>query len=175
MFEKVVEIPEGVEVEIDGYSVKVRGKLGEVNKTFKVWRKDVKIEKIDNKIRVYSESERRKTKAMVGTVAAHIRNMIIGVTKGYTYKLKIIYSHFPVTVKVDGNKVYIQNFLGEKKPRVATIAENTKVEVKGSDVIVTGIDKDNVGKTASNIEQACRIVGKDRRRFIDGIYLYSKE
>ncbi|OYT42354.1 MAG: 50S ribosomal protein L6 [Candidatus Aenigmarchaeota archaeon ex4484_224] len=175
MAEKFVEIPENVEIEIDGYKVKVKGPKGEIEREFKVWRKDVFLEKKDNKVRVWSESDKRKTKAMVGTIAAHIRNMINGVTKGFVYKLKIVYSHFPVNVKVEGDKVVIQNFLGEKVPRIAQIVgKNTRVEVKGEDVIVKGIDIEEVGTTASNIEQACRIVGKDRRRFIDGIYIYER-
>ncbi|MEM0333482.1 MAG: 50S ribosomal protein L6 [Candidatus Aenigmatarchaeota archaeon] len=173
IFVKKLNIPENVKVEINGNKVKVIGPKGELVKEFKI-PVDVKISMEDNQIKVYTENERRKIKAITGTIAAHIRNMIEGVTNGYVYKLKIIYSHFPVTVKVEGDKVIIQNFLGERTPRIAKIVGNTKVEVKGQEIIVSGIDIDAVGQTAGNIEQATRITGKDRRVFQDGIFIVSK-
>jgi len=173
IFEKKVKIPENVKVSIEGNRVKVSGPKGELEKTFKI-PKDVKVEIVENNVRVFSENERRKIKAIVGTIAAHIRNMIEGVQNGYVYKLKMVYSHFPFTVKVEGDKVIIQNFLGERTPRIAKIIGNVKVEVKGQEIIVSGIDIDAVGQTAGNIEQATRITGKDRRVFQDGIFIVSK-
>jgi len=173
MFDKEVKVPEEVKVEISGNKVKVVGPKGELEKSF-IIPKDVKVEIVEGKVRVYTENERRKIKAIAGTIAAHIRNMIEGVTKGYVYKLKIIYSHFPISVKVEGDRVIIQNFLGERKPREAKIVGNTKVEIKGQEIIVSGIDIDAVGQTAGNIEQATRIVGKDRGVFQDGIFIVSK-
>lgn len=173
IFEKKVKIPSEVKVSIEGNKVKVVGPKGELEKSFKI-PKDVKVELGEEFVKVFSENERRKIKAMVGTIAAHIRNMIEGVVKGYTYKLKVVYSHFPVTVKVENDKVVIQNFLGERTPRIAKIVGNTKVEVKGQEIIVSGIDIDAVGQTAGNIEQATRITGKDRRVFQDGIFIVSK-
>lgn len=111
---------------------------------------------------------------MVGTIRAHINNMIKGVTEGFTYKLKIRYAHFPMKVSVKGNEVIIENFLGEKHPRRARIMEGVTVKISGEDVIVTGIDKEKVGQTAANIEQATRIKGRDPRVFQDGIYIVEK-
>jgi large subunit ribosomal protein L6 len=100
--------------------------------------------------------------------------MIIGVTKGFEYRLKIVYSHFPVTVKIEGDKALIHNFLGERQPRIAKIVRGSKVEVKGDEIKVSGIDIEAVGQTAANFEQATRIIGKDRRIFMDGIYITQK-
>ncbi|MGC8993322.1 MAG: 50S ribosomal protein L6 [Candidatus Aenigmatarchaeota archaeon] len=173
MFVKEVKIPNEVNIEIKGNKVKVSGPKGTLEKSF-IIPKDIKVEIVENKVRVSTENEKRKIKAIAGTIAAHIRNMIEGVTKGYVYKLKIIYSHFPVTVKVEKDRVIIQNFLGERKPREAKIVGDVKVEVKGQEIFVSGIDIDAVGQTAGNIEQATRIVGKDRRVFQDGIFIVSK-
>lgn len=174
MFVKEIVIPEEVIVDISGNKIKVSGPKGELEKELKLT-KEIRIEKIGNKIKVSSESERRKIKAMVGTTSAHIRNAIKGVTKGYTYKLKVVFSHFPMTVKVEGDKVIIQNFLGERTPRIAKIVGNTKVEVSGTDITVSGIDIDSVGLTAHNLELATRRTGYDKKVFQDGIYIYSKE
>ena len=174
MAKREVEIPEGVSIEVEGKRVRVSGERGSIERTFKYFY-DVEIKKEGNKVVISSPSDRRKVKALVGTIAAHIRNMIKGVTKGFTYKLKIVYSHFPMTVKVDGNRVVISNFLGERAPRIASIVGNAKVEVRGQEVWVKGINLEEVAQTAANIEQACRIVGKDRRVFQDGIYIFAKE
>ncbi len=170
MYSKEITIPEGVTIEVDTNKVKVSGGKGEVKREFKL-AYDIKIRKQDNKITVVSESSDRKAKALVGTIIAHIRNMVKGVTEGYTYRMKIVYSHFPMNVKVDGDKVITQNFIGERTPRIAKIAGDTQVKIEGQDVTITGINLEDVGLTASSIELSCRIVGYDKRRFSDGIYL----
>ena len=166
-------IPEGVSIQIDNKHVKVTGPKGELNKTFKYFH-DIKIENKDGKFFVNSPSDRKKTKAMMGTIIAHVRNMVKGVTEGYIYRMKIVYSHFPVTVKIEGDKVIVDNFLGESIPRIAKIMGNTQIKVEGQDVIVSGPNKDDVGQTCGNIEQACRITKFDRRVFQDGIYIDEK-
>lgn len=176
MYEKEIEIPEGVNAEVSESSVKISGEKGQLQREFKgIF--DIKIEKSDDgkKIKVWSESDERKKKATVGTIIAHIRNMIHGVTAGYTAKLKIIYSHFPFTLKIEPSKVLIQNFIGEKTPRISKIVgDDTKVEVKGADVTITGTDIEAVGQTAANMEQATKIQEHDRRIFQDGIYITEK-
>jgi len=172
MYSTELKIPENVKVEIEGNKVKVSGEKGELERIFD--EKEIKISLSEGKIIISSESERKEFRALVGTIAAHIKNMIEGVTKGFTYRLRVVYSHFPVTVKIEGDKVLIQNFLGERVPRVAKIVGKTQVKVEGSDLIVTGINIEEVGQTAANIEQACRIIGYDRRKFMDGIYIVSK-
>jgi len=171
---KSVKIPEGVIVEVKGKVVKVRGPKGEVIRDFSHARK-VGISVLKNEVIVEGSFLRRKEVALVYSVAAHIRNMINGVTKGYRYWLKVIYSHFPITVKVEDGRVLIINFLGEKSPRVAKIVGNAKVRVLKNDVIVEGNNVEEVGQTAANIERATKISGFDRRVFVDGIYIYKKE
>jgi large subunit ribosomal protein L6 len=172
MYSKEIAIPEGTTIDINGTRVQVSGPKGRLEKEFKI--SEIKIEKSEKKVKAFSESERRKVKSVVGTVVAHIRNMFEGVKEGYTYKLKVVFSHFPVTVKTEGNKILIQNFLGERTPRVAKIVGNSKVEIKDQDITITGIDLEEVSQTSGNIEQACRVIGYDRRRFPDGIFITSK-
>jgi large subunit ribosomal protein L6 len=100
--------------------------------------------------------------------------MIKGVTKGFTYKLKIVFSHFPISVKVEDKTVRIENFTGERSPRLARILGESKVTVKSEDVVVQGIDLEEVSQTAANIEQATRVKVKDPRVFLDGIYVYER-
>ena len=135
----------------------------------------MKIEKIDNKIVLKTDSDRRRIKAVAGASEADIKNMIKGVTKGVTYKLKIVYSHFPINLKLQGNSLLIENFLGEKYPRKAQILNGATVNIKGRDIEVQGIDKEVVAQTAANIEHATSIKKWDPRVFQDGIYIHEKD
>ena len=170
---KVVEVPEGVQVEVEGKVVKVKGPLGELKRDFSHAPVEIRLD--GNKVIVEAYWPKKRERAMIGTVAAHIRNMITGVTKGFTYKMKIVFTHFPIQVTVEGDKVVIRNFLGERAPRIAKILPGVKVEVQKEDVLVKGIDIEAVGQTAANIEQATKVKGKDVRVFLDGIYIYEKQ
>jgi len=163
------EAPEGVELKPTGRTVEVSGPKGKLTRTFDLPKITLKVE--GRKILIESDSARRKDKAAVSTVRAHIWNMCKGVTDGFTYKLRVVYSHFPITIKVDGKRVVIQNFLGERSSRVAKIVGDTKVEVGGEDITVKGIDKEDVGQTAYNIERATSIKHRDLRTFQDGCYI----
>lgn len=167
-----IAVPEGVSVEVIGNVVKVKGPKGELERELKY--PGVKIFIEDGKVVVYKEFPRRRDIAIVRTFSAHINNMIRGVTKGFTYKLKAVYSHFPMTVKVKGDEVLIENFLGERAPRRAKILPGVTVKVMGTEIVVEGIDREKVGQTAANIEQATKVRGRDRRVFQDGIYIVEK-
>jgi large subunit ribosomal protein L6 len=175
--ERVVEIPEGVEVSVEGdditgYILKAKGPKGENTRKLKF--RGILIEKQDSKIRVYSSERKTRMKAMVGTFASHIRNLIKGVSEGFEYKLRVVYAHFPVKVRVEGDEVIIENFLGEKYPRRSKIVGRTQVRVEGNEITVSGIDKEECGQTAANLEQTTRIKNLDQRIFQDGIYIVEK-
>lgn len=171
--ENSVDIPEGVTLNLDGRSVTVQGNKGQVARDFSHTRLD--LEHTGSSLKIWAMNPRKKEAALVNTITAHVKNMIKGVTDGYTYKLKIVFVHFPMTVRVQGKTFVIQNFIGERQDRYADIAGNAKVTVQGEDVIVTGVDIEEVSQTAANIQQACKIKKKDLRKFLDGIYVYSKE
>lgn len=174
--EMAIEIPDGINVEVEKFKVKVSGPKGTLEKDFysPMFAKEIAIKKIDNKIMISSESKRKKVKAMVGTIKSHILNMAKGVKEGFTAKLKIVYMHFPFTVKITGKEILVNNFLGEKTPRKTTIVGDCKVEIKGDEIIVTGINKEDVGATFSNLEHVTWIKARDRRVFQDGIFVTEK-
>ncbi len=170
--ERTVQIPEGIDVEIDGRIVTIKGERGTLTKDFS--HASLAIKKEDKIIKIRTEWPRKKEAATVRTVGSHIQNMIMGVTKGFTYKLKIVFSHFPITVKVDGKQVLVENFTGERSPRVAKILGDVQVSVQTEDITVQGIDLGDVSQTAANIEQATKVKIKDPRVFLDGIYVYER-
>ncbi len=167
-----VEIPEGVEVSVEGSKVTVKGPRGQVSR--KLSYPEIEIKKEDSYLVVNSKLDRKQQKAMVGTLAAHIGNMIAGVTKGFEYKMKVVYSHFPIQLKAASGELVISNFLGERKSRSARVLDGVKVDILKDELVLTGVDKENVGQTMANIEQATRVHGFDIRVFQDGIYLVDK-
>jgi len=174
--EKVIEIPNNVEVEVNSFKVKIKGSKGVLERDFSspLFNKRITMKKENNKIFVSTESDKRKIKAMIGTIESHLYNMLLGVQEGYSAKLKIVYMHFPFTVKISGKEVLISNFLGEKTPRKAKVIGDCKVEVQNDEIVVTGISKEDVGQTASKLERATRIKQRDRRVFQDGIFITKK-
>ena len=169
---RTIEIPEGISVSFSQDVFTVRGPLGTVER--KLWYPGIKIDVREGEVVVDAVSSRKEQKAMVGTFTSHIKNLIKGVNEGFECKMSIVYSHFPMQVKVDGKSFIIGNFLGEKKPRVAKILGETKVKVTGNEVTITGINKEDVGQTAANIEQKTKIRRFDPRVFQDGIYIVQK-
>ncbi len=167
-----IKIPEGVEARIEGKRLFIKGEKGEVSREFKHPWVDIALE--NNSVKFSSDVKGKRGKMMVNTFAAHLRNMIKGVQEGYTYKLRIVFSHFPINVKVEGDWVVIENFFGEKKPRKARIMQGTTVKINGDEIIVEGVDKEKTGQTAANIENASKRSGYDKRKFQDGIYIFEK-
>lgn len=168
--EKTVETPEGVDVKVDDRVVTISGEKGTLTRDFS--HAPLFIQKEGKLIKIRTSWPRKKEAATVGTVSSHIKNMITGVTTGFTYKLKIVFSHFPISVKIENENVLIENFTGERSSRVAKIVGDAKVSVKSDDVIVQGISLEDVSQTAANIEQATKVKMKDPRVFLDGIYVY---
>jgi large subunit ribosomal protein L6 len=169
---RTVQIPKEVTVTLDGKTIEVKGEKGRLAKDFSQTPIVIRVD--ENEITVSALRQKRKESALVGTVCSHVKNMIKGVTKGFTYKLKIVFSHFPISVKVQGNRVVIENFIGERNPRAANIVGDSSVSVKGDDIIVKGVSIEDVSQTAANIEQATIVRRRDTRKFLDGIYVFEK-
>jgi large subunit ribosomal protein L6 len=167
-----LKIPEQVKLEVKDRIVTITGSKGSLKREFK--HPSVNLEKKDNTIIITSKFPKRKEKAVIGTWTAHLNNMFKGVTSGFEYKMKIVYAHFPIKASVKGNVFVIENFLGERTPRKAKIIGGTKVKIVENQVIINGIDIEEVGQTMANIEHTTKIRGYDSRVFQDGIYLISR-
>jgi large subunit ribosomal protein L6 len=168
--QEIIEIPPDIEVGLSHFKVFVKGPLGEIERDFSHASVNMRLE--DDKLILEGYDTRRT--ALVGTVKSHIQNLITGVLKGFTYKLKIVFAHFPISVKVSEKEIIIENFGGGRRLRRTRLQGDVKVFVEGDDVIVKGINIEDVSQTAANIQQATRIKKKDPRIFLDGIYVFEK-
>lgn len=169
--EKIM-LPDGVTATFENDTLTIKGEKGEVSRVFSHPKINIKL--TGNILELQSKDVRRKDKALIGTFIAHINNMKRGVTQGFEYKMKTVFSHFPIKTMVEGDEFIIQNFLGERAPRHAKILEGVTVDAKGENITVTGIDKEKVGQTVANIERATKVKNRDIRVFQDGVYRISK-
>lgn len=122
----------------------------------------------------------RKNVATLRTVKTLINNLIIGVTKGFKYKMRYVYAHFPINVNIEKNSetglydVEIRNFIGEKIIRRVTMLPGVDVEASKNqkdELQLTGNSLENVSQSAADIQQICRVKNKDIRKFLDGLYV----
>jgi len=169
---KGVEVPADVKASLDGRFLVVKGKLGENRKDFRKINVNLAVQ--GNRIVVTPFSTKKKDNVVINTILSIVQNMVTGVTKGFTYKVKVVYAHFPISVKTKGDEILVENFVGERSPRIAKIIGACKVTIEGDDVVVKGVSLEDVGQTAANLEQATKIKRKDQRVFLDGLYIFEK-
>ena len=169
-------MPDGMGASMDGNTVTLTKDGDSISREFN--HNSVSVKEIDGGIEVHCKLPRRSEKAIAGTWAAHLRNMVKGLDEGFEYRLKAVFSHFPMTLKVEGNKFTITNMLGENVhtlPKLPSTPSEVQVKIEGkSDIIITGSDREKVGQSAANIEKACKVKNRDPRVFQDGVYITSK-
>ncbi len=178
--DQILDIPQDVKVQIKSRLVTVSGPRGSLSKNLR--HIDITFTKLSNQqIKLTVHNGDRKHVAALRTVKSLIANMITGVTKGYKYKLRYVYAHFPINVNVieqNGNKfIEIRNFLGDKQIRQVKVHEGVTVEFSANqkdEIVLMGNSVENVSQNAADIQQICRVRNKDIRKFLDGIYVSEK-
>jgi len=174
-------IPEGVTVAIKSRLITVEGPRGTLKKNVRHINMDILLTKSasDNKVLLQVWQGARKHVACLRTVRSLIENMITGVTKGFLYKMRAVYAHFPINTIIaeDTHAVEIRNFLGEKTVRHVAMLDGVSIsesKAQKDELILEGNDIENVSQSAASIQGACRVRNKDIRKFLDGIYVSEK-
>jgi large subunit ribosomal protein L9e len=175
-------IPEGVTASIKARVVTVTGPRGKLVRDFK--HINISFTKRPEKpiIDIALHHGNRKNVAALRTVKSIVENMITGVTKGFKYKMRYVYAHFPINVAITKNEdglheVEIRNFIGEKIVRKVVMHEGVDVEQSKNvkdELTITGNSLENVSQSAADIQQICKVRNKDIRKFLDGLYVSEK-
>jgi len=115
-----MDIPEGVKIKVNAKVIEVEGPRGKLTRNFKHLSLDFQLITDENgqrKLKVEAWFGSRKTSASIRTALSHVENLITGVTKGYRYKMRFVYAHFPINASITNSNrsIEIRNFLGEKK------------------------------------------------------------
>ncbi len=141
-----IEIPEGVDVAINQNLITVKGKLGELSQSF---HPDMSMEQEDGKLTVKRPTDEKKHRELHGLTRALIANMISGVSKGYSKKLKLVGVGYTADAK--NGKFLILN-IGFSHSIYLEIPDEIKIETPdNTTVIVSGINKQIVGQVAAKV------------------------
>lgn len=170
---KEIELPDSISATISEKLLIIKGPKGEVKRELK--QRNILLKVDNNKIMLESRGETKEDKKMIGSLVAHINNMVKGCLQSHTYILKICPGHFPMNVSVSNNKLIVKNFLGEKVPRVLQLKDGADIKIEGDLIYVTSASKEIAGQVSADIEQLTRRPGYDSRVFQDGCYIISKD
>jgi large subunit ribosomal protein L6 len=171
--QEALEIPSGVTVNVHGTSVTVKGPKGEQHRVVGTAHVVFAVE--GNTVTATAKNATKNDKRMLQTNAAHVKNMLRGVSEGHVYKLKICSGHFPMSVSLKGDVFEVKNFIGEAVPRRLKVQPGVKVTIAGTDITVESSSKEAAGSQAAAIELLTRRPGFDTRVFQDGIYIVDKD
>merc|ERR1712226_456856 len=176
--EESVKVPKGIKISIKSKIVEVTGKHGTLKRNFKHLPIELKLANSGHEVRARMFFAKSKQLSMLRSVCSHIQNLFDGVEKRYEYRMRLVYSHFPINANITngGKTIEIRNYLGEKIVRTVNMLEGVKVE-KGAqtkdELIVTGMDIDLTSRSSALIRQSCLCKHKDIRKFLDGVYVSS--
>ena len=174
-------IPDEVTVKVKSRHVTVSGKRGTLEKDFRHLNCDLyKVKDEDSgtvKLRVDLWFGKGKSLAVLRTMITHVHNMIVGVNKGFRYKMRMVYAHFPINIAISDNydAIDIRNFLGEKRNRHVDMLPGVTVyrdESTKDQLLLEGNDVELVSRSAALIKGITQPKpGLDKRKFLDGIFL----
>ncbi|BEJ11091.1 hypothetical protein CspHIS471_0105130 [Cutaneotrichosporon sp. HIS471] len=170
---ETLPIPVGVTVAVKARKITVEGPRGTLVKNVRHVAMDIQV--VADKVVFTIFHGGRKHVACLRTIRSLVENMITGVTKGFQYKMKLVYAHFPINAipSADATSIQIRNFLGEKIVRECPMLEGTTVKLSDikDEIILEGNDIEKVSQSAASITDKCRVKNKDIRKFLDGIYI----
>merc|ERR1719473_965432 len=115
----------------------------------------------------------------VNTLKSLVNNMIVGVTEGFRYKMRLVHAHFPINaiISADKKQIEIKNYLGGKKVHAIKMQPGVTVfsnkDVK-DELVFDGTDNAMVSLSCAQVGQVCSIGKKDERKFLDGIFVSEK-
>ncbi|XP_057483809.1 60S ribosomal protein L9-like [Actinidia eriantha] len=180
---ETMDIPDEVKIKIKAKIIEVEGPRGKLTRNFKHLNLDFQLitdgANGKKKLKIESWFGSRKTTAAIRTALSHVENLIKGVTKGYRYKMRFVYAHFPINASIThtNKSIEIRNFLGEKKVRKVDMLDGVSIvrsEKVKDELILDGNDIELVSRSAALINQKCHVKKKDIRKFLDGIYVSEK-
>ena len=172
--EVAIPVPKTVRFVVHPGRLEVEGPLGRAARPFPSEALELTQSAGSIRLLLKQPAHRKRSRALLHTWQAHVRNLAGGLTQGVEARMKVVADHFPMKVQAKGEALVIENFLGEKQSRVATLCAGTQATVEGDIVILSGNDIEQVGQSVANVERTTHIRDYDPRVFQDGIYLIDR-
>jgi len=142
---KIIEIPAGVDIKIDGNTVTVKGPKGELTREFS---SDIKMNIEGNEVTFTRPNDSKEMKTIHGTTRANFNNMVVGVSEGFQKALELIGVGY--RAQLQGKKLVLN--VGYSHPVEIEAPAGIEIEVpSNTSVIIKGSDKEVVGELAANI------------------------
>lgn len=146
---KIIELPKGVDVTIDGQTVVIKGSKGSLQQ---IVHAAVQVIKEDNTIRLATRTDLdfdvKVIDANAGTTRANLQNMVVGVTQGFERRLTLI----GVGYRAASQGKELSLSLGYSHPIKYEIPDGITIETPSvTEIVVKGIDKQVVGQVAADI------------------------
>jgi len=140
-----IPVPKGVDVSIDGQSVKVKGSKGELHYQVHPL---VELVRDGDELRVAPRNAGAAANMQAGTVRANVHNMVVGVSDGFARKLELV----GVGYRAQGQGKVLNLTLGFSHPVAYQVPEGVTVETpSATEIVVKGADRQQVGQVAANI------------------------
>jgi len=177
LHESLINIPANVKIMNKSRLVTVTGPRGTLRRSFRHLAVDLSVVNEGKQLKAELWWGTRKAIACIRTVTTHIKNMVTGVTKGFLYKMRLVYAHFPISVGIEGagKEVQIRNFLGEKIVRSVKMFDGVtaarSTDGTKDEITLQGNSIEAVSQSAANIHTCARVKDKDIRKFLDGAYV----
>ena len=177
--EEIVEIPEGVSCELKERSIVCT--KGSTTLSRIINNPEIEVHLTNRTLIFRCTKSNRTHRCSISSLKAHLKNIFAGLQQHFTYVLEACNVHFPMTAKLENNRLIISNFLGERTFRIAEILPGVSVEVKEQKspanpfkLMVRSHNREAAGQTAANIEKATHVKKRDRRVFQDGIFIIDR-
>merc|ERR1719478_1424153 len=170
--EDYLKVPDDVKIKVKARKVTVTGTKGTLTKDLSHLPIDIKVMKMatsklkGNYVRIQMWNGGYKQACAVTTFKSHISNMIIGVTEGFRYKMRLVHAHFPIQALVakDEKQITIKNFLGGKKSHLVNMQAGCTVQISKEqqhEIIFDGIDNGLLSLSCAQVSQMCQVGRKD--------------
>jgi large subunit ribosomal protein L9e len=174
------KFPEDIKATAKAGVITIKGRRGELTKDLSHLKLDFEIDEKENELVARCWFGNRKLLARVGTLMGLVKNMVIGVTNGYLFKMRYVYSHFPIQGKCEDDKSAFSftHFMGQKEKKQVVAPKGVTIEMskdQKDEIIIQGNDLEAVSLVCGQIHQLTRIKNKDLRKFLDGIYVSERK
>lgn len=168
-----IAVPFGIDIRIENQIIHIKKGDKEIERMIHPF---LTVNYEGGKIIVTARKNRKTEKRLLGTLEAHINNMIKGLEKPFMYKLQVVNVHFPMTVSHDKakNEFVVKNFLGEKNDRRIPLVAGVDIKINKDIIEIESHNIEKAGQAATNIEKGTHVRNKDRRIYQDGIFIIEK-
>ena len=168
-----IAVPSGIDIRIEKQKIHMKKGDKEIERSLHPF---LIVKQEGSSIVITARKNRKTEKRLLGTLEAHIHNMIKGLEKPFIYKLQVVNVHFPMTVSHDKakNEFVVKNFLGEKNDRRIPLVAGVDIKINKDIIEIESHDIEKAGQAATNIEKGTHVRNKDRRIYQDGIFIIEK-